>query len=673
MPLLARTATRSLAICLLLISGTGGGLSWAQPADTLIHHTLGEIVVGPDSAVSVQHNAATLQRIGLAAISQSDAASVDRVLRSVPGAHLQTNSRGETLVYLRGAGERQVAVFFDGALLNVPWDNRIDLSLVPAEVVGEITVVKGPPPVVYGTNVMGGAINLTSRRLDYTGQLIEMSLSGGSYGALQARAQYLRRTGAWSVAAYSGFSTSDGIKVPDGARLPYSQQAGALRTNTQRRLWSAYGQIAYEAQGGVRIGASMLWLSGEKGIAPEGHHDPEVARVRYWQYPDWQSMTFIASGLVPLGSRGVTIRGTAWTSRFLQSIHQFASVRYAQEVETQEDDDATDGFRFSYYAPLGRGTVTAAASWLSSVHRQVDKEMAMGQTTRQEFMQRVYSVGIEYTSGGPATVTLGASVDGVSTPQTGDKPPRGPGQTYSAMAGISAETVPGVRARASVGRKVRFPTMRELFGEALGRFLVNPDLGPEHSFLSEVGATVERGGLTAEVVGFYNRTYDTIDQLLVSIEGEERPRRQRVNIPGSRVIGLESSVGGRVARGVSLRCNVTTLYARALARDGRTDRLTEKPAALGQCIGAYKHPGGLSLRIEYVMTGTAYGLADSGALVPLPTSHVVSGRTGYLFLANRWAAEVFARVNNLTDTVTLPQLGLPGPGRAWHAGILLTH
>ena len=666
----ARSTGRLLGLCALLL-GNVAGLSWAQTQDSLAHYELGEIVVGPDSVQSQRRNAATIQRVGLAAIAQSDAASIDRVLRHVPGAHLQTNSRGETLVYLRGAGERQVAVFFDGALLNVPWDNRIDLSLVPAEMVGEITVVKGPPPVVYGTNVIGGALNLTSRQLDRPGRYAHAAAVGGSYGAAQVRAYYLRRSERLGFALFSGYSKRDGIGMPAGTALPFGQEDETRRTNTHRRIFSNYGQVSFHSAAGARIGLSALILSGEKGIAPEGHHDPETARVRYWRYPAWHASSFIVSGLLPLGRRGATLRGALWTSLFDQTINQYKSIEYATLGETQEDDDFTQGTRLSLYVPIGPGAITAALSALSSRHKQLDKAFEESSDVQLEraFRQQVFSAGAEYAWSGRVAITLGASLDGVATPETGDKPSQPPNLAYSIVSGVSTEARPGVRARVAVGRKVRFPTMRELFGEALGRFLVNPDLGPEHALLAEAGVEVEREAITAEVVGFFNRTYDTIDQRLVHRAGEDKPRRQRVNLQGSSAIGLESTVATRLAAGISLRCNIMTLHARARTLNGRSTRLTEKPSVLGQCASSYTSPVGFSLLLEYVLTGTAYGMLDSGVLAPLPRSNVVNARVGYLFVLDRWAAEAFARVNNATDTVTLPQLGLPGPGREFHAGM----
>ena len=147
-----------------------------------------EVRVARDVATS----SFTSERITLAEIESRDATAVADIARLVPGAHVQTNSRGETLIYLRNAAERQVGVFFNGALLNVPWDNRVDLSLVPASIVGGIEVVQGVPPIEFGTNVIGGAVNLTTRTLESEGRFTEAT---AQFGGLNLPASRVRHTG----------------------------------------------------------------------------------------------------------------------------------------------------------------------------------------------------------------------------------------------------------------------------------------------------------------------------------------------------------------------------------------------------------------------------------------------------------------------------------------------
>jgi hypothetical protein len=50
------------------------------------------------------------------------------LLAALPSVGIHTNSRGETVLRLRGSDERQTSIFLDGTPLTVPWDGRVDLS-----------------------------------------------------------------------------------------------------------------------------------------------------------------------------------------------------------------------------------------------------------------------------------------------------------------------------------------------------------------------------------------------------------------------------------------------------------------------------------------------------------------------------------------------------------------
>ncbi len=656
----------------------------ARPPDSLRTYELGEIVVGAEERDGGGAEPATVQRIGLAAIARQDAPSVDDVARLIPAAHVQTNSRGETLVYLRSAGERQVTLYFDGALLNVPWDNRVDLSLVPASVIGGMTVVKGAPSVAYGPNVLGGAINLTARELDGPGRYTEVYGRWGRPQHGQAYVTHLGRTSRWSYSASAGYVEQRGQPLPAGADLPYSQPDAELRTNTDRRLLNLYAQLAYEREA-VQVGVSALHLDGVRGVAPEGHLDPDVDRVRYWRYPDWRTSLLILNGRAALPG-GLWLRGAVWGSRFAQQIDQYASVAYERVQDTQQDDDVTAGLRLLLDRAAGPGAVRLAFHGLTSRHDQ--RDLAFGPDGRlagppeafptQRYRQHLFSLGAEYRlRPSPAwQVTAGASLDGIATPLTGDKPGRDPQTALGVAATASYDIAPAWALTASAGRKVRFPTMRELFGEALNRFLVNPNLRPESAWIGEVGLR-RQGAATGEATFFARRTFDTIDQRNVTVvneQGEEERRRQRINLDGSRVLGVE--VAGQVTLSPRwvVRGHLTGMHARGMI-DGETDPLIEKPAWLGLLALDYRGRGGLSGLVQATGTGQAYGRAEDNRLVTLPSSLVLDARVGYRVRLGQPAVvigELFARVDNLTDATVLPQLGLPGPGRAVSLGFDLT-
>ena len=648
---------------------TVGTVQAQVSSDSLIHYELGDIVVRSSGDSPDISSVTTTQRVHLADIAQADAASIDRVLRLIPSAHLQNNSRGESLIYLRGSGERQVSLFFDGALLNVPWDNRVDLSLIPSEVVGEISVSKGVPSVLYGANTLGGAINLTSRQLQNLGSFVQMSGIMGSHDAHQARMTWLRRTEGFQSAVFAGISTQDGYSLPQQAELPYGQISDDLRTNTDRQIRSVFGQFSFDTPGNGSIGVSLLHFDGKKGIAPEGHLNPKEANVRYWRYPEWGKNMAILSGELPF--RGGHLRGAGWASRFGQTIVQYSDHFYSERLKTQIDQDDTYGMRLAYLRDFpGSGSLRAAVNFISSSHRQ--KDFQVGETLLNRFFsQRILSNGIEYAKAGRINMVIGASLDILVTPHTGDKPDRGPQTGLGVTMGGSHAFTSGLTVRGVLGRKIRFPTMRELFGEALGRFLVNSDLKPESSLLTEIAIELEHSETTAEAILFFNRTYNTIGQRMVLLEGEARARRQRVNLEGSRVLGIETALTSRIAPRVLLSCNLTAMRPREVGLD-RTRPLVEKPGWIGMCTVDYRPRVGFSVVLESQYTGKAYGLGEDNNFIDLPNSLVANARLAWLILYRRYSAEFFARANNIMDEIVLPQLGLPGPGRSFHAGLQIT-
>ncbi len=649
-----------------------GNAEEAVEPDSLMSYDLAEIVVSDGSIFKPEAN--TVQRLTIAEIHRGNATAVSDLARLIPAAHVQTNSRGESLIYLRNAGERQVALFFNGALLNVPWDNRMNLDLVPSTIIGGITVTKGVPSVLYGTNVLGGAINITSRTLDHEGSVTEIGGVLGEHSTSDFAFSHIVSKGAYRFTAAGGYNTRDGIALPP-VNL-YSQNGSSVRSNTDRSVLNLFGQGSYKWQNGTEVGLSYLFIDGDFGIAPEGHIDPEESSVRYWRYPHFANSTLILNASAPLGSHAV-LRGAAWGSWFEQNINSYTSEQYDLLEEQQQDEDITFGSRITYNHQIGDGQLSVALNALQSEHREVTLEageggdiLANGVAGLAVYEQVVFSAGSEYTMPLSQNLRLnfGGSLDGISTPKTGDKPARSAQTGAGVSGGLQYRMSPNLLVRASSGRKVRFPTMRELFGVALNRFLLNPDLKPESSFVTEMGLVLQSAQVSGEVIGFYQRTHVTIDQQRVEVDGQSL--RQRLNLEGSRVYGVELVGRSRIVPSLLVDGHLTLMKPRGLD-NGETVFLTEKPAVLGSLGLTHTHPSGISVYGQATYTGRAYGRNEANELVPLVRSVVIDAKVSYLFSAGKQGlfTEVFLRADNLFDAQTLPQLGLPGAGRLLRAGL----
>ena len=646
--------------------------------DTVPVIRLGEIVIEASAAATLGAVAYTVKRIDMAKIATMDAAVVADIARLIPGAYIQTNSRGETLVYLRNAGDRQVGVFFEGALLNVPWDNRVDMSLIPASAIGGVSVAKGVPPVEYGANVVGGAVNLTARTLQTPYAQTEIVSRLGTKGRIEGSVTHQGRSGRSTFTGSVAYTRIDGLALPSDGNLPFNQTDLDVRTNTDSRVTNVFGAWAYEFDRAT-IGVSVLHLDATKGVAPEGHLDPVVSRVRFWRYPDWRNTVAVVTGEGAAG-KATNWKGSAWANVFVQRIDAYESEAYDRFQAREQDHDLTFGSRVVLSHTIGTSLLKFSFNGLTSTHRQTDSDLdpitgavAAGQTFPElRYQQHLLSLGSEYgfNPTEPLSVTIGASFDRMFTPKTGDKPAHDGFTDYSTTVGANYDIGNGGFVRASVGRKARFPTMRELFGTALDRFLLNPDLTTESSILAEIGVGVQGERISGEIIPFGTFTSGTIDQQSVLVPGESRTRRQRINLKGSRVLGVELVATARATDNISIEGHLTVMdVRRRRASTNESDKLSEKPGTLGRLVLDYFGDAGTGIVLETVYTGRAYSLNDFNEFVPLQRSVVFNVRVSQTVHVSWRTLELFARADNVTDELVLPQLGLPAAGRMVSGGV----
>jgi iron complex outermembrane receptor protein len=635
-------------------------------------YSLNEIVVEGGGGRAVR-SVSTVQRVEAQAIEQQDAADVSELAALVPATHVQTNSRGQTIWYFRNAGDRQVGQFFDGALLNIPWDNRVDISLIPASVVEEVTVTKGVPSVRYGANVLGGAVNFQSRTLDAPGRRTELSGAVGSAEQRRAAVTHLGRTGQWDYTAALQYSARGNQPLPAGTNLQYNQPLTERRVNTDRVLRSGFGRVSRRFRGGGQVGVSLLHVDAEQGVAPEGNARP--AQTRYWRYPTWRKSTVIVSGQAPIGT-GTSVRGAAWGSRFAQNIADYQSIGYDALRSLQEDRDLTAGLRLIGTQALPAGTLTLALNGLTTRHHQTNvpySDGTAGADSVSVYRQNIFSVGTEYEVQVHPRVewTAGLSLDGTSTPETGPFPPRDPFYAWGLTSGVRVDAGQGWTLRGAAGRKSRFPTMRELFGAALGKFVPNPGLSPVTAWIGEVGAEhrADRGsvGLTA----FLNRVYDTIDKRTFQ-QGPNAGKEQRINLEGARIYGVETTARWQASEALTLDGTLTWSRPRSFTDTG-PQKLDEKPGLLGTGTATLSLPGGLSVMGQARYTDNIYARNENNRFVALPSSLILDARLSYrLDDVTGNGGEVYLRADNLTDDAKFIGLGLPGPGRSFRAGVELT-
>lgn len=663
----------------MLFSQTGERTeSLESELDSTQVYSLGTVTItdrNPTRLPPISHS-----MLRLPEINRSDASTVSEIIYEIPAARVQTNSRGEAILYLRNAGERQVSIFMDGAMLNIPWDNRIDLSLVPLNAVGGLVVEKGTPSVLYGANIMGGAVNVLTRQLEAQGAKTELRAGAGEHGLLTSSLTHMGNFSQFNYIGALSYATRDGQPLSPDANLPFNQPDGDLRTNTDSRSMSGYLRGEYRLSDNDALGLSLNIMDAEKGVAPEGNTESP----RFWRYSDWRNINVTGTYDLKFGESNLWgLRGAVWTTMFTQRIEQYGSVEYDAVEAAQHDDDMALGARIIFSRSFDdKGTLSLAFNELFSSHDQVDSEFdSVGVETAapvQEYAQHTFSIGAEYNSTLTSKINavLGASFDGMTTVKSGDKPGQDPFMQLGLTAGATYALAEASTLRVATGRKSRFPSMRELYGEALRRFLINTELKPESSWNTEIGFEQRFEKARIEIAGFSQLTSNTIDQRSLDTLGGTK--RQRINLEGSRIFGVELSGSLSALQPFRLNGHFTWSSVRAIAKasDGSDTltRLSERPEIISTFNLGYDFPFGLILDAEAVYNGKAYTLNDDNEFVELTTSLGINGRVAYRWIkpfSGLELLELYARIDNATDALILPQLGLPAPGREIRGGLKL--
>ncbi|MEQ9103731.1 MAG: TonB-dependent receptor plug domain-containing protein [Rhodothermales bacterium] len=606
-----------------------------------------------------------MYRTSLARLAGLGGVGVADVLELVPGAHIQTNSRGEHLVYIRGAGERQVSLLLDGAPLNIPWDNRMDLDMLPASVLGGMTVVRGIASSSFGPNTAGGVIQLETRSVLDPEGLVEMEVRAGTGQERHVHGLVSGSGRAWSWIGMASLLGRSGLPVPDNAELPFNQ-AGRWRTNTDMHRGTVFGRVSWSN----RLAFSILHVDGRKGVAPEGHLPAESGAVRYWRYPDWTFSTLIAGGR-PLPGWDLSL----WWTRFGQVIHDFPDGNYAAPDGRQQDRDRSVGFRSRTQSTWRGARVTWSLFGTGSTHHQRDMPLPEGSVPglNEQFGQILLSSGVDVAGrlGSAMRWGAGGSLDAQFMPVTGEKPRRDPFLDWTAHATWQYRHGDHWWLQAAAGKKARFPTLRELFGEALHRFVVNPGLRPESVWMGEWTLGYARDIMGLEVTAFHRRSRHTIDQEWVqTLEGT---KRRRVNLDGSHTTGVESVVGISMPGRVRMDAHASVMWHRA-RQDGASVRMIEKPERLGRVDVERTFLQRWAVRASVSYRGPSWGMSPSPGTDRLEGAATLDGQVRWRSVVSDAGTFVDIRigVRNILDAVVEPQTGLPAPGRSLHAGLSVT-
>lgn len=194
------------------------------PADTVVTATRSE-----QQASQVGSSLTVISR---EAIRNSGQTHLADVLRSVPGLDVVPlgGPGQQTSIFMRGANSNQTKVLLDGMPINDPSSpgRAFDFSFLSVDQIERVEVLRGPQSTLYGSDAIGGVINIITRRGGTPGTTI--SAGGGTFSTSRTAASH---SGGDERFFYSvGGSYYDTNGFSSASRPPGNTEADFYRNGT---------------------------------------------------------------------------------------------------------------------------------------------------------------------------------------------------------------------------------------------------------------------------------------------------------------------------------------------------------------------------------------------------------------------------------------------------------
>ncbi len=114
-------------------------------------------------------------------IEKTGSSDLSEVIKAQTGVELGTSIGQTQNVRLQGLNKNQVLVLVDGERVTGRVDDAVDLGQIPVNMIEKIEVVKGPLSSTYGSDALGGVVNIITKNPRNAHQF-NLSVDGGSNG-----------------------------------------------------------------------------------------------------------------------------------------------------------------------------------------------------------------------------------------------------------------------------------------------------------------------------------------------------------------------------------------------------------------------------------------------------------------------------------------------------------
>lgn len=459
-------------------------------------------ITGSRTAQTVDESLAPVTVIDREQIDARPSASVTDLLRSTPGINIVNNGGkgSQASIFMRGTESDHTLILLDGVRLGSATTGTTAVQDIPLDQIERIEIVRGPRSSLYGSDAIGGVIQLFTRK-PTSGTQPTFSVSGGSNGSAGLNAGVSgKKDNSWYNANFSSFKT-DGFNACDGK--PFPNGGGCF---TDEPDDDGYKNNSFNLAGGIQISPRVNASLNALYIDSEVDYDGDISNEK-------DAINQNIGGKLEIAATDI------WSTSLLAATSKDHADNFKDGAFTSQFN--TDRNQLSWLNDILTGDAGKVTLGLDHYNDAVS-----GSTNYAVDSRDNTGVFAQYL-GKLANIDLQASIRSDDNEQFGTQSTGG--------LSLGQDFAGGLRWTASYGTAFKAPTFNELYFPAFG----NPNLSAETSESFDLGLSGEN-----EKLYFSANVFETrIDNLIAYDAAIGLP----VNVGEARIPGIEFTLGTLLA------------------------------------------------------------------------------------------------------------------------------
>ena len=615
---------KSILLATVALAAVSPSLAYADDAETVI-------VTATRIATPQDQIASSVTVVNAAQIETQQLKSLPDVLQDVPGLNVVRSGGegGQTSIFTRGTNSNHTKIIVDGIDVSDPStpNNSFDLGKLSAADIAQVEVLRGPGSGLYGSDAIGGVINVITKSGDGPFSLTAHA-EGGSFDTFNQDVTASGSDDRFHYRVTVAHQHAGNTPVtPASILLPGEKANGDYYDG-----FTGSAKLGFDVTDYFDIGLVARSNNSLGKITGDG-----FSLVTFSGFP-----AFTQSRIAVAGNDG---RLTAHL--VLGSFDQ--TLGFAVTTAVTSDNDPNNGRSHA------SGTRTKL-DWQGNWSVSEGETVVLGAETARDAIHLPLSAGITINSGyAELQSSLGALSNSASL-RLDDNSRFGSVVTGRIAPSYRIEET-GTRLKASFGNGFKAPPLESLFGP----FAHNPNLKAESSVGYDIGFDQQVG---SQVSGGATWYHNDIKNLIESGPG---PTFAPINIDKARTQGVEAYLAWTPIDVLKLRSDYTYTEARDTTLNSR---LLRRPANKLSGDAAWQVLPQLSLdaAVRYVS-----GAVDVGRESFLPVkdqNYVTADLSASYAISDMFT--LYGRADNLFNQSYQNPNGFLQPGRGIYAGIKAT-